>query len=102
MSELKKCNRCKQWKSLDQDYYLCLGIARSECKQCTIKRNAKHQKKMKAWRGKLRLVDPEKARIYMRKYYAENKDKFKGYRAKYRQENPHYYKNYYRNKKNKK
>lgn len=82
-----------------RDYYLCAGRWRSECKMCTIKRNVRYQKKTKAW--KHRYVDDDARRLYMREYYAQNREKFAKYRAEFKERYPDYYKDYFRARKEK-
>lgn len=100
MSDLKICSKCHQAKEAMTDYYLCSGRWRSECKMCTIKRNVRYQKKIKAW--KYRYVDDDTRRLYMREYYAQNKEKFAQYRTEFKERYPEYYKEYFRARKEKK
>jgi len=99
MSKLKTCSKCNKEKYAFEDFYLCAGKLRSECKMCTIKRNVKYQKKVKSW--KHRYIDDETRRIYMRAYYNKNKDKFSRYRSEFRERHPEYYKQYFRTRKEK-
>lgn len=94
---IKTCTRCHEEKDREQDFYLCAGKWRGECKACTIKRNVRYQRKVKAW--KHRYVDDETRRLYMREYYEKNKDKFAQYRKEFRDRYPEYYKEYFRNRK---
>ncbi len=100
MDDLKICSKCHQAKIAKMDFYLCAGRWRSECKMCTIKRNVRYQKKVKAW--KHRYVDDDTRKLYMRDYYEKHKTKFAQYRAEFRLRYPEYYKEYFRNRKNKK
>lgn len=94
MSDLKICSKCNKAKKATQDFYLCSGRWRSECKKCTVKRNVKYQRKIRAW--KTRYVDDEARRAYMRDYYAKNKEKFAQYREEFRERYPDYYTLYFR------
>ncbi len=100
MSDLKICSKCHQAKEAMRDFYLCSGRWRSECKACTIKRNVRYQKKIKAW--KHRYVDDDARRLYMREYYDKNKEKFAKYRSEFKERYPEYYKEYFRERKEKK
>ena len=97
MTEFKRCTKCLKSKNLMNDYYLCSGKYRSECRACTIKRNVLYQCKTKAW--KHRYVDDDTRRLYMRNYYSNNKNKFKLYRIKFKESHPEYYKKYFQLKK---
>ncbi len=94
----KTCSTCQQTKQLDKDFYLCQGRYRSDCKACTIRKNVRHQKKIKAW--KHRFVDADQQRTYMVDYYSKNKEKFAEYRRKFRERYPDYYREYARKRKN--
>jgi hypothetical protein len=85
---------------MDSDFYLCQGKVRSECKKCTIKKNVRYQRRVKAW--KHRYVDNDEKRSYMIEYYAANKEKFAAYRAKRKAKFPDYHKEYARKRKNEK
>ena len=85
-----KCSKCRKLK-LQDDFYYCSGIRRSECKQCTIRRNWRYQQKTKAW---LTRNAGEDRKAYMRAYYHRNKDKFKKYREDFKQRNESYFKEY--------
>ena len=97
MDEMRQCTKCGQSKLLAEKFYKCSGIYRKECKQCTIKGNSKHQKKIQAWR--YRYKDEESRKQYMREYYKKNPEKFAKYREEFREREPDYYRRYYRNKK---
>lgn len=97
MSELKICSRCNTAKRADADFYLCQGKSRSECKSCTIKKNVKYQRKVKAW--KYRFVENDEKRSYMVDYYHRNKEKFAEYRRKFREKYPDYHREYARKRK---
>ncbi len=97
--ELKTCSHCFESKDKLKDFYMCVGKFRTECKSCTIKRNVRYQIKTEAWKHK--YADAETRREYMRKYYADNKEKYARYRQEFRKKNPHYYKEYFRDRKNK-
>ena len=84
----KHCKRCEETKLLE-DFYVCKGRMRPECKQCTIKQNSEHQKKKKPWRT--RNIDHDSHKLYMREYYARNKDKFKIYRERFKEKFPGYF-----------
>ena len=99
MDDLKVCSRCRKKKQAEKDFYLCSGKWRSECKECTIKRNVKYQRKIRSW--EYRDVDNDGRRSYMREYYANNKEKFAKYRADFKERYPEYYKEYFRNRKDK-
>ena len=96
--EKKICSRCGEDKILFNDFYMCLGKLRSECKKCTIARNAKYQRKKRPW--KKRFIDGDETRDYHKEYYQNNKEKYKEYRRCFMAKNPHYYREYFRNKKN--
>lgn len=98
MTDTKKCSHCRRMIVL-QDFYMNAGKYRSECKFCTINRNVRYQKRVKAWRN--RDLDQDSRRLYMRKYYEKNKDKYTEYRAKFKAKYPEYYKNYARRRKQK-
>ena len=98
MSDLKICTRCNQAKIAHMDFYMCQGKWRSECKRCTINKNVRYQKRVKAW--KYRYVDHDEQKSYMVDYYAKNKDRFAGYRKKFKEKYPDYYKEYSRKRKN--
>ena len=85
-------------KFIDSDFYLCQGKPRSECKQCTIDKNIRYQKRVKAW--KHRFINDEERRSYMTEYYAKNKEKFAEYRLTFKKKYPEYHKEYSRNLKN--
>ncbi len=95
---LKICSKCKKEKEV-QDFYSCAGKWRSECKKCTIKRNVKYQRRVRAWRT--RYGGDDERREYMRTYYAQNKDKFAEYRKRFVEKYPDYYTQYCRRKKEK-
>ncbi len=95
---LKICARCNQPKE-EELFYLSAGKRRSECKNCTIRRNVRYQKKIQAWKN--REPDKDARRIYMRKYYENNAQKFAKYRADFRLRHPEYYKEYFRKRKEK-
>lgn len=95
---LSICNKCLQAKESDQ-FYTTRGVPRSECKKCTIRRNVRHQRKIKAWLSK--SVDVESRKEYMREYYEKNKEKYVTYRNNFRKKHPYYYVDYFRRKKNK-
>jgi hypothetical protein len=80
------------------DFYMCQGRWRSECKACTIAKNVRYQRRIKAWQH--RFVDNDNQRSYMAEYYANNKEKFAEYRRKFKERNPDYYKEYSRKRKN--
>lgn len=97
MSEFKICSRCNAAKRSATDFYLCQGKSRSECKSCTIKKNVKYQRKVKAWKN--RFVDNDTHRSYMVEYYAKNREKFAAYREKFRKKYPDYHREYARKRK---
>lgn len=97
MDDYKICSKCHQAKIAIMDFYMCAGRWRSECKACTIKRNVRYQRKVKAW--KYRYVDDDTRRLYMREYYNQNKEKFAKYRSEFRIRYPEYYKQYFRKRK---
>jgi hypothetical protein len=99
MNELKKCTNCHKEKEQLSDFYLAQGQWRSECKQCTIKRNIRYQRRVKAW--KHRYIDEDTRRLYMREYYQKNKEKFAAYREEFKKRYPEYYKSYFRKRKEK-
>lgn len=96
--ELKICSRCNEVKTAENDFYMCQGKRRSECKACTIKKNVRYQRKVEAW--KHRYIDNDEQRVYMLEYYANNKEKFVEYRKRFKEKYPDYYKLYARKKKN--
>ncbi len=95
---LKKCTKCCEDKEIN-DFYMCAGKYRSECKRCTIKRNSKYQIKNQTW--KHRFEDEDARKAYMQKYYSKNREKFAMYRAEFKARNPDYYKNYTKRRKQK-
>lgn len=99
MNDMKVCSKCHEEKELRQDFYMCAGRWRSECKKCTIKRNVRYQRKVKSW--KYRYSDDISRKLYMRTYYGKNKEKFAKYRADFRTRFPEYYKEYFRKRKEK-
>lgn len=99
MRDFKICSQCHQAKESVTDFYLCAGRWRSECKACTIKRNVRYQKRVKAW--KHRYVDDDSRRLYMRDYYNKNKERFAKYRSEFKNRYPDYYKDYFRKRKEK-
>ena len=99
MSYLKKCSKCEVLKHAEKDFYFCQGKWRTECRQCTIKRNIQYQKKIQYW--KARNPDDDRRRSDKREYYEKNKQKFAEYRENFKQKNPGYYKEYYKNKQKK-
>lgn len=96
----KSCSRCKKIKEELDEFYMCAGKFRSECKCCTIKRNVKYQRRVQAWKYRFRDEDARKA--YMHQYYAKNLPKFAEYRAKFKKEHPHYHRDWWRLNKQKK
>lgn len=99
ISELKICSKCHKAKDAMRDYYMCQGKWRSECKACTIKRNVRYQRTVRAWKG--RSEDPDARNEYMRDYYSKNKEKFAKYRQEFKERYPEYHKEYYRKRKEK-
>lgn len=97
-SDLKICSKCNEAKKYPNNFYMCQGRPRSECKSCTISKNVDYQKRVKAWR--YRFVDEEETRSYMVDYYSKNKEKFAEYRRKFKERYPEYYKEYTRKRKN--
>lgn len=89
----KQCSKCGKYKHPEEDFYMCQGRYRAECKRCTIKRNSKYQKLHKTWLT--RNVDVEARREYMKEYYAANKQNFATYRERFRERNPSYWKKRY-------
>lgn len=100
VDDLKICSKCNCAKISQTDFYMCQGRWRSECKACTIRKNVRYQKRVKAW--KYRFVDNDEKCSYMVDYYAKNKDKFAEYRRKFKERNPDYYREYSRKRKDKK
>lgn len=99
METIKICSKCNQAKDSLTAFYSCKGKMRSECKACTVKRNVRYQRKVKAW--KFRYVDNDVQRSYMVQYYRQNKEKFAEYRKKFKEKYPDYYRDYARDRKNK-
>lgn len=99
-SNLKICSKCNSEKIAETEFYRCRGILRSECKECTIKKNVIYQRRVKAWMN--RFVDEDEKRSYMVDYYSKNKEKFAEYRRKFRERYPEYHKEYARKRKNEK
>ena len=99
MSKLKICAKCHKAKDVKTSYYCYQGVYRSECKECSIKRNVLHQRRTKTWKD--RSVDQEARRVYMRDYYRKNKEKFAKYREEFREKYPDYHTQYARKKKEK-
>ena len=94
----RKCSKCHENKVQETDFYNCSGKYRSECKQCTIKKNVDYQRKIRTWDH--RYVDNDEKRSYMVEYYAKNKEKFAEYRKQFRKRYPGYHTEYARNRKN--
>jgi len=69
---VKTCKKCGESKGLDA-----FSGARSECKACVAKYDAKYY-----------AENPEKERARKAKYYAENPEKERARKAKWRAENP--------------
>lgn len=92
----RKCSRCCKTKEIS-DFYAYQGKPRGECKKCSIKRNVKHQRRVKAWYGR---DYEESRRAYMRAYYENNKEKFARYRQTFRERHPDYYRDYADRRKN--
>jgi len=100
MDRSKICTKCNEEKEMSSGFYQWCGRWRSECKKCTIKKNNRHQKKIKSW--KTRHVDEDSRKIYSRQYYEKNKEKFEKYRATFNERHPEYYKIYFRNRREEK
>lgn len=94
----KICARCLIEKP-EEMFYFSSGKRRSECKSCTIRRNVRYQRKIRAWKN--RETDCESRRTYMRQYYENHKEKFAKYRSDFRLRHPEYYKEYFRKRKEK-
>lgn len=95
----KKCTACNKYKDIE-DFYLCAGKYRSQCKACTILYNRNRQK-TKNINWKDRYSDDETRRAYMREYYSKNAEKFAIYRQTFRDKHPGYANDYYNNNKEK-
>ena len=95
----KTCTWCGNKKIIAKDFYMCQGRYRSECKACTIRRNVRYQRKIKAWKN--RFIDPEQKRSYMVEYYHNHKEQFAEYRRKFKEKYPDYYREYSRKRKEK-
>lgn len=93
----KACTLCGQFKEIE-DFYVCMGKIRPDCKICTIKRNTRYQAKNKTWLD--RDVDLDARRAYSRAYYAKNKEKYAEYRRAFNEKHPGYFKNYQQQLKN--
>lgn len=95
--DYKKCTQCKQKKELD-DFYICRNknraVYKSECKRCTIRRNAKYFAKKN--KPKTNRAGDPKYRAYQREYYARNQEKFKEYRQRFNVTHPDYFNKRYR------
>lgn len=100
MNEIRKCGNCNQKKSLAEHFYCYQGRYRSQCKKCTIRKNALHQKETQAWKRK--TEDGTDRRAYYNRYYAENKAKFAEYRSEFKERHPGYYKEYHRKRREEK
>lgn len=96
-SHLKVCSICGCEKDLNADFYMCSGRYRSECKVCTIKRNAVYQKKKQPWLKRFSSSDEHKS--YMAEYYHNNREKFLEYRKTFNKKHPNYYKDYQQKRK---
>lgn len=99
-SEWKVCSKCNATKLRDKDFYRCKGLLRRECKACTISKNIRYQRKIKAWKNK--FVDGDEQRSYMVEYYRKNREKFAEYRRKFKEKYPDYYREYNRKRKEEK
>lgn len=93
MHDLKTCTRCHEEKQKESHFYKCNGKFRSECKACTIQRNTEYQQTSETWQQRHRASVSR--RIYMRNYYATNKEKYTQYRKEFKLRNPDYYKKYF-------
>ena len=99
---MKTCKKCGESKGLDA-----FSGARSECKACVAKYDAKYHaenvekvrarkakyyaensEKVRARKAKWRAENPEKVRARHAKYHAENVEKERAIKAKWRAENP--------------
>lgn len=83
----KICRTCKKELILLKDFYVYKGIARNECRKCTIQRT-------KAY---FQSLPPEKIRKrkeflkeYSANYYLNNKEKFEENRKRFKENNPGY------------
>jgi len=83
---VKTCKKCGESKGLDA-----FRGARSECKACAAKYDAKYHaenvEKVRAIRAKYRAENSEKLRASLAKYRAENVEKERASHAKYLAEN---------------
>lgn len=95
MIEYKTCSQCNMAKEI-KDFYLCSGKYRSECKKCTVEKNTRYQRSVRAYKSV--TVEGERRRLYMRQYYNNNKEKFASYRSKFRSIYPDYYREYYKHR----
>jgi hypothetical protein len=96
--EMKRCSRCRKMKNIFEDFYVCKGKHRADCKACTIKRNVKHQNRTQAWKKSFG-GDLELRRDYMREYYKNNKERYSVYRERFRKNHPNYHRDYYHSRK---
>ncbi len=94
----KTCTHCKTPKDPRHEFYMCQGKLRSECKACTIQKNARYQRRVKPWKN--RSVDLAKNRAYMGEYYRNNREKFAQYRQTFKEKYPDYYRDYFQKRKN--
>ena len=93
----RKCTKCHELKDIKNDFYVCKGITRGECKRCTVKTNVLYRRK----KGPTyHTTDPQERKAYMKKYYDANKEKFAEYRHTFKERHPEYYKKYHRDHKN--
>lgn len=92
----KCCTKCGEEKKISQFYFwknpAGTRVFKSECKPCTISRNALSSKKRRAPRK--RSGNPI-YQEYQRIYYSLNKEKFKHYRTEFKERHPDYHKNLY-------
>ena len=72
MKKTKICTRCQKDRPIKY-FYICGGIRRGECKDCTISKNIQYQREKKTWLNRTE---------YMKDYRAKNKAKFEGYSEK--------------------
>lgn len=89
----RTCTTCHITKIQELDFYYCNGRYRGDCKQCTIRKNAKYQRDNKTWLSK--NIDKDRLREYMKEYRQKNPEKFREYRQRFIDKHPGYFRNYY-------
>lgn len=83
----KICKICKIEKSRLGEFYISKGVARGECKKCTIKKHRQHNI---AHEGAGRFASMDDKRAYSREYYASHIEEFREYRRTFKEKKQSY------------